>query len=136
MLLSTLTRKEKLKFLDLALHMVEVDTLATEDEVRLLNMMLAEVGENIIDEYQFVLSDNLEETILFFDVLSLKTRKIVYYNILKLAIINDFYNTKEHEFLEMIKIRFHLKDSDKKAIFKLLYLEKDLRTEIDRVLGN
>jgi hypothetical protein len=28
MLLSTLTRKEKLKFLDLALHMVEVDTLA------------------------------------------------------------------------------------------------------------
>jgi hypothetical protein len=136
MLLSTLTRKEKLKFLDLALHMVEVDTLASKDEVRFLNMMLAEVGENIVNEYQFVLSDNLEETILFFDVLSLRTRKIVYYNILKLAIINDFYNTKEHAFLEMIQIRFHLKDSDKKTMFKLLYLEKDLRTEINRVLGN
>ena len=136
MLLSTLTRKEKLKFLDLALHMVEVDTLASKDEVRFLNMMLAEVGENIVNEYQFVLSDNLEETILFFDVLSLRTRKIVYYNILKLAIINDFYNTKEHAFLEMIQIRFHLKDSDKKAMFTLLYEEKDLRTEINRVLGN
>lgn len=136
MLLSTLTRKEKLKFLDLALHMVEVDTLASKDEVRFLNMMLAEVGENIVKEYQFVLSDNLEETILFFDVLALKTRKIVYYNILKLAIINDFYNTKEHAFLEMIQIRFHLKDSDKKTMFTLLYEEKDLRTEINRVLGN
>ena len=136
MLLSTLTRKEKLKFLDLALHMVEVDTLASKDEVRFLNMMLAEVGENIVNEYQFVLSDNLEETILFFDVLSLRTRKILYYNILKLAIINDFYNTKEHAFLEMIQIRFHLKDSDKKAMFTLLYEEKDLRTEINRVLGN
>lgn len=136
MLLSTLTRKEKLKFLDLALHMVEVDTLASKDEVRFLNMMLAEVGENIVKEYQFVLSDNLEETILFFDVLSLKTRKIVYYNILKLAIMNDFYNTLEHNFLEMIQIRFHLKDRDKKAMFTLLYEEKDLRTEINRVLGN
>lgn len=136
MLLSTLTRKEKLKFLDLALHMVEVDTLASKAEVRILNMMLAEVGENIVKEYQFVLSDNLEETILFFDVLALKTRKIVYYNILKLAIMNDFYNTLEHEFLEMIQIRFHLKDSDKKTMFSLLYEEKDLRTEINRVLGN
>lgn len=136
MLLSTLTRKEKLKFLDLALHMVEVDTLASKDEVRFLNMMLAEVGENIVKEYQFVLSDNLEETILFFDVLALKTRKIVYYNILKLAIMNDFYNTLEHNFLEMIQIRFHLKDRDKKAMFTLLYEEKDLRTEINRVLGN
>lgn len=136
MLLSTLTRKEKLKFLDLALHMVEVDTLASKDEVRFLNMMLAEVGENIVKEYQFVLSDNLEETILFFDVLALKTRKIVYYNILKLAIMNDFYNTLEHNFLEMIQIRFHLKDRDKKAMFTLLYEEKDLRTEINRVLGS
>ncbi len=65
MLLSTLSRKEKLKFLDLALHMVLVDGAPSTQEQRILNMMLAEVGENIIDEYEFVKSDALEDTIQF-----------------------------------------------------------------------
>lgn len=136
MLLSTLNRKEKLKFLDLALHMVYIDGQPTHLEQRILNMMLAEVGDNIIAEYAFKLSDSLEETITFFDVLSLKTRKIVYYNIVKIALIESFYNTIEHEFLELIKTRFHISDQDKANIIKAVYKEKDLRSEIDHILGN
>ena len=136
MLLSTLTRKEKLKFLDLALHMVYIDGKPTDLEQRLLNMMLAEVGDNIVSEYQFTLSDTLEETIIFFDVLSSKTRKIVYYNLLKIALNESFYNTTEHEFLEMIRQRFHLHDQVKKDIIKAVYKEKDLRSEIERILAS
>jgi hypothetical protein len=136
MLLSTLSRKEKLKFLDLALHMVYIDGNPTHLEQRILNMMLAEVGDNIIAEYAFKLSDSLEETIIFFDVLSLKTRKIVYYNIVKIALMESFYNTTEHEFLEMIKTRFHILDQDKANIIKAVYKEKDLRHEIEQILGS
>jgi uncharacterized tellurite resistance protein B-like protein len=136
MLLSTLNRKEKLKFLDLALHMVYIDGKPSDLEQRLLNMMLAEVGDNIVSEYFFKLSDTLEETILFFDVLDLKTRKIVYYNLLKIALNESFYNATEHDFLEMIRTRFHIHEAQKNQIIKAVYKEKDLRSEIEHILGN
>lgn len=135
MLLSTLNRKQKLKFLDLALHMVEIDGKPSDIEKRLLNMMLAEVGDNIISEYQFKLSEDLEETIQFFDVLDQRVQYIVYLNLIKIALSENFYNVNEHEFLEMIRSRFHIKDDMKQAIIKAVYKEKDLREEILEIVG-
>jgi hypothetical protein len=134
MLLSTLTRKEKLKFLDLALHMVKVDGEPSTQETRLLNMMLAEVGENIITEYHFQLSDALEETIQFFDVLSEETQRIVYLNLIRISLFENFYNTAEHEFLETIRMRFHIKDDMKHELIQAVYQEKDLRDNIQKLI--
>lgn len=134
MLLSTLNRKEKLKFLDLALHMVVVDGVASTQETRLLNMMLAEVGENIMNEYQFKLSDALEETIQFFDVLSDQTQRIVYLNLIHITLFENFYNTAEHEFLETIRMRFHIKDEMKRELIQSVYQEKDLRESVHRLV--
>ncbi len=134
MLLSTLNRKEKLKFLDLALHMVMVDGAPSTQETRLLNMMLAEVGENIVNEYQFNLSDALEETIQFFDVLETKTQRIVYLNLIRISLFENFYNTAEHEFLENIRSRFHIKDDIKHELIKAVYQEKDLREHISHII--
>lgn len=135
MLLSTLNRKEKLKFLDLALHMVEIDGKASDTEKRLLNMMLAEVGDNIVSEYQFILSENLEDTIQFFDVLNSDIQRIVYLNLVRIALSENFYNVTEHEFLELIRTRFHIKDDMKSKIIKAVYKEKDLREEILEIVG-
>lgn len=135
MLLSTLSRKEKLKFLDLALHMVLVDGEASKLEKRLLNMMLAEVGDDIISEYQFKRSDSLEETIQFFDVLSARIQRIIYFNLVKITLSEDIYNTTEHEFLEYVRSRFHIKDAIKKQLVSLVYKEKDLREELNQVVG-
>ena len=66
MLLSLLNRKEKLKFLDLAIHMVAVDGEPTAFEKRILNMMLAEVGDDIYKEYTFTLAQDKDVTIDFF----------------------------------------------------------------------
>jgi hypothetical protein len=93
MLLSLLTRKEKLKFLDLAMHMVSVDGEPTAMEQRLLNMMLAEVGDGIVSEYHFSLSKNLPETIDFFNQASPAVKNIAYLNLLKVAMSDDFYNS-------------------------------------------
>jgi hypothetical protein len=135
MLLSTLNRKEKLKFLDLALHMVVVDGNPSDLEQRLLNMMLAEVGDNIISEYTFDLSDSLEQTIQFFDVLSSRIQRIVYFNLIRISLSEEIYNTTEHDFLEMIRSRFHIKDDIKQALIKEVYKEKDLREEINKIVG-
>ena len=93
MLLSLLNRKEKLKFLDLAMHMVSIDGEPTEIEQRLLNMMLAEVGDNIVQEYHFSLSLDLEETIKFFQESNPTVKNIVYLNLNKITMNDDFYNT-------------------------------------------
>ncbi|MBN2267954.1 MAG: hypothetical protein JXC35_00880, partial [Acholeplasmataceae bacterium] len=85
MLLSLLNRKEKLKFLDLAMHMVSVDGEPSQVEQRLLNMMLAEVGDNIVQEYHFSLSQDLEETIAFFADNHKTVKHIVYLNLLKVT---------------------------------------------------
>lgn len=134
MLLSTLSRKEKLKFLDLALHMVLVDGAPSTQEQRILNMMLAEVGENIIDEYEFVKSDALEDTIQFFDVLDETTQRIVYLNLIRITLFENVYNTAEHEFLETICMRFHIKDDMKHELIQYVYQEKDLRENIQKLI--
>ncbi|MCR3905964.1 MAG: hypothetical protein NUK62_02945 [Tenericutes bacterium] len=134
MLLSQLNRKEKLKFLDLAMHMVSVDGEPTALEKRLLNMMLAEVGEGIVEEYHFALSKDLEETINYFGKENKTVRNIVYLNLLKVGMSDDFYNTLEHHFLENIRKRFEIDDLKKKQLMRLVYNERDLRERAKRIV--
>ncbi len=136
MLLSLLNRKEKLKFLDLAMHMVSVDGEPSQVEQRLLNMMLAEVGDNIVQEYHFSLSQDLEETIAFFADNHKTVKHIVYLNLLKVAMNDDFYNTTEHFFLENIRIKLSIDETKKKQIMRLVYKERDLRESAKRIVSH
>ena len=136
MLLSVLNRKEKLKFLDLAMHMVSIDGKPNELEQRLLNMMLAEVGDNIVQEYHFSLSKDLKQTLKFFEKANAKIKNIVYLNLIKVAMSDDFYNTLEHEFLEEMREQLQINDVKKKQLMRLVYMERDLRERAKRVVGH
>lgn len=136
MLLSLLNRKEKLKFLDLAMHMVSVDGEPNEIEQRLLNMMLAEVGDNIVQEYHFALSKDLDETMSFFAENNPTVQNIVYLNLLKITMNDDFYNTAEHFFLENIRQKFSIDEMKKKQIMRLVYNERDLRERAKRIVNH
>ncbi|MCD4826735.1 MAG: hypothetical protein K8Q99_02990 [Acholeplasmataceae bacterium] len=136
MLLSLLTRKEKLKFLDLVMHMVAVDGEPTEIEQRLLNIMLAEVGDGIIKEYTYTLSKDLVETVDYFKQANPSVKNIVYLNLLKVTMMDDFYNTTEHIFLEDMRIEFSISDLKKKQLMRLVYNERDLRERAKRVVSN
>jgi hypothetical protein len=136
MLLSILTRKEKLKFLDLAMHMVSVDGEPTAMEQRLLNMMLAEVGDGIVSEYHFSLSKDLPETLAFFKEANQTVRNICYLNLLKVAMSDDFYNTLEHFFLENVRTDFSIADAKKKQLMNLVYGERDLRERAKRIVSH
>ncbi len=132
MLLSGLNKKEKLKFLDLAIHMVSVDGEADAHESRILNIMLAEVGDNIIGEYTFSLSSNLTETIDFFVNQATPVRNIVFLNLLSITMSGDIYNTSEHFFLDNIRRQFKISLSKKKELMGLLYDERDLKEKAKR----
>jgi uncharacterized tellurite resistance protein B-like protein len=136
MLLTLLNRKEKLKFLDLVMNMVSVDGKPTEIEQRLLNIMLAEVGDGIVSEYQFALSKDLEETISYFVEASPTVKNIVFLNLVKVTMVDDFYNTTEHFFLESIRERFGISDQKKKQLMQIVYLERDLREKAKRVVNH
>lgn len=136
MLLSLLSRKEKLKFLDMAMHMVSVDGEPTLVEQRLLNMLLAEVGDGIVAEYHFALSKDLNETLDFFENANKTVKNIVYYNLMKVAMTDDFYNTTEHFFLEEIRERFSIDEAKKKQLMNLVFAERDLRERAKRIVSH
>ena len=87
----------------MAIHMVAVDGEPTMFEQRILNMMLAEVGENIINEYTYSMSSDLDITIDFFVSAPKPVRHIVLLNLLKLSMFDDLYNTSEHFFLDNLR---------------------------------
>jgi hypothetical protein len=136
MLLSILNRKDKLKFLDLAMHMVSIDGEPTALEERLLNMMLAEVGDGIVKEYTFALSKDLQETLVYFDQSSAPVRNICYLNLLRITMFDDFYNTAEHHLLESIRERFGILETKKKQLMRVVYTERDLKERAKRLVNH
>ena len=136
MLLQTLNRKEKLKFLDLALHLVSIDGEPSNYEDRILNLMLAEIGDDVAQEYTFKLSDNYERTITYFENSPVAVRNIVYLNLSKLPLFDDLYNTRQHFFLEEIRTRFGITDAKKKQLMRLVYAERDLIEKTKRAVNS
>lgn len=134
MLLSLLNRKEKLKFLDLAVYMVDVDGEPNAVEKRLLEMMLAEVGEGIAKEYTFDGSENIDSTIQFFLDSNKVVRNIVFLNLIKILLVDDLYNTSEHLFLEEIQKKFGISAEKRRQLIKVVYDERDLREKARRVI--
>jgi hypothetical protein len=50
--------------------------------------------------------------------------------------IDDFYNTAEHFFLEDIRKEFGITDFKKKQLMRLVYNERDLRERAKRVVSH
>lgn len=136
MLLQSLNRKEKLKFLDLALQMVSIDGEPSNYEDRILNLMLEEIGDEVASEYTFKLSDDYEKTIVFFEESPITVKNIVFLNLSRLPLFDDLYNTRQHFFLEEIRLRFGITEAKKKQLMRLVYDERDLIEKVKRAVNS
>jgi hypothetical protein len=130
-----LSRKEKLKFMDLSLHMVAVDGAPSDLESRMLSMQIAEVGEGIALEYTFALSQDRHETISFFKDSTMMVRNIVYLNLLRITLSDEFYNTVEHHLLEEVREVFMIPIEKKRELMRVIYSERDLRERARRIVS-
>ena len=102
MFLSLLSKKEMLKFVDLAIYMVDIDGEPTAVEKRVLTKMMAEV-DSIKDEYTFRFTDTIENTITFFLETNQVVKNIVYLNLVTISMEDDLYNTSELMFLQNLQ---------------------------------
>ncbi len=135
MFLSLLNKKEKLKFLDLAIYMVDIDGEPNETEKRVLTKMMAEI-EEVKDEYSFEMTDSIENTVNFFKDCNKVVKNIVYLNLVQISMEDDLYNTSELLFLEKIQKKFGINAEKRREIISIVYAERDLREKATRIIKN
>ena len=135
MFLSLLNKKEMLKFLDLAIYMVDIDGEPTEVEKKVLTKMIAELDQ-VKDEYSFRLTDTVENTIEFFTGSNSVVKNVVYLNLVTISMEDDLYNTSELLFLEKIQKKFEITNEKRRELISIVYAYRDLREKSMRIIKN
>jgi hypothetical protein len=135
MFLSLLNKKEMLKFLDLAIYMVDIDGEPTDVEKRVLTKMIAEL-DAVKDEFSFRLADTVENTINFFQSANQVVRNVVYLNLVTISMEDDLYNTSELLFLEKIQKVCEISAEKRRELISIVYAERDLREKAIRIIKN
>ena len=134
MFLSLLTKKEKLKFLDLAVYMIDIDGKPTEVEKKLISRIYGEIGREIFEEYTFSKSDSIDDTIDYFKDANQAVKNIVFLNLVSISMEDDLYNTLEHLFLERIEKELGITAEKRKDLMQIVYDERDVREKAMRVI--
>ncbi len=134
MFLSLLSRKEKLKFLDLAIYMIDVDGDPTEAEKRLLSKINGELGRDVVDEYTFAKSKSIEESLEFFKYTESVVKNVVYLNLVEISMLDDLYNTSEHSFLEKVQKSLSISSEKRRELIGVVYAYRDVREKALREL--
>ena len=135
MFLSLLNKKEMLKFLDLAIYMVDIDGEPTQYEKHILAKMIAELDQ-VKEEYSFRLTDSVENTINFFTNCNKVVKNVVYLNLVIISMEDDLYNTSELLFLEEVQKRFNISNDKRREIISIVYDERDIRERASRIIKN
>lgn len=134
MFLSLLTKKEKLKFLDLAVYMIDIDGKPTEVEKKLISRIYGAIGREIVEEYTFSKSDSIDDTIDYFKDANQAVKNIVFLNLVSISMEDDLYNTLEHLFLERIEKELGITAEKRKDLMQIVYDERDVREKAMRVI--
>ena len=124
-----------LKFLDLAIYMVDIDGEPTDVEKRVLTKMIAEL-DAVKDEFSFRLADTVENTINFFASANQVVKNVVYLNLVTISMEDDLYNTSELLFLEKIQKVFEITAEKRRELISIVYAERDLREKAIRIIKN
>ena len=124
-----------LKFLDLAIYMVDIDKEPTEVEKKVLKKMINEL-EPVKDEYTFRLTDTVENTVAFFVNANNVVKNIVYLNLVTISMEDDLYNTSEWLFLEKLQKQFEISNEKRRELISLVYAYRDLREKSIRIVKN
>ena len=133
MYLSLLNQKETLKFLDLAIYMVDIDGEPTEIEKKILTRIFREVG-HVVEDYSFEFSSSIEETIEFFMNCNRVVKNIVFLNLVTITLTDDLYNTTELLFYESLQEKLGITPERRRELMTIAYEERDLRERAARIL--
>ena len=133
MLLSLLSKEEKMYFLDLLNELISVDGAPSDTELNIKNRLKYEMGDEILKYKKSSLSR--EKLIEFFAKKSYPTKNLVYLNLVAASLNDDWYSVEEHLLLEKIQEEFQIPEKKRTELFKLVYSERDLREKVKRVIS-
>ena len=133
MLLSLLSKEEKMYFLDLLNELISADGNPTETEISIKNRLKYEMGDEILKYKRSNLSK--DKLIEYFSSKAYPTKNLVYLNLVAASLNDDWYSVEEHLLLEKIQGALQISDKKRNELFKLVYSERDLREKVKRVIS-
>lgn len=133
MLLSLLSKEEKMYFLDLVNVFISIDGTPTEKELGIKNKLKYEMGDEILKYKKSSLSK--EKLIEYFTNKSYPTKNLVYLNLVSASLNDDWYSVEEHLLLKEVQDALQISEKKRNELFKLVYSERDLREKVKRIIS-
>lgn len=133
MLLSLLTKDEKIYFIELVRKMILIDGEVSDVEKEIVKKMRLELGNDIEKAKKLNLS--FEKLVDFFVEKAKTTKKIVFLNLISASLQDEWYNVETHMMLQEIQQKFEIQNNEKKELIKIVYAERDLREKAKRIVN-
>ena len=133
MLLSLLTKDEKIYFIELVRKIILIDGEVSDVEKEIVKKMRLELGNDI--ERAKKLNLSFEKLVDFFVGKAKTTQKIVFLNLVSASLQDEWYNVETHMMLQEIKQKFEIQNNEKKELIKIVYAERDLREKAKRIVN-
>lgn len=132
MLLSILSKEEKINFVDLVSKLILVDGEISEVEKIIIKKLRIEIG----DEGQKTKkkAQSYDQLVKYFSEKPESTRRIVFMNLFSASLLDEWYNVEQHQMLIDIQNSFKITDKVKNDLMKIIYAERDLREKAKRVV--
>ena len=133
MFLGMLSPRCKENFLDLAIHLVMADNVLRREEKNILAGYCGEMG---LDYFQNRKPMELDTLIRSFDEESWQVKKIVFFELISLALSDKDYATEEKALIKRIKAGFGITDEIEKVMEETIIKIFDLYTKTNDIIMN
>lgn len=134
MLLSLLSKEDKINFLDLLRQFIMVDGQPSEIEKQVQKKFAYEMGDDVIKRFTISKTDKKK----LIDVFASKpqaTKNIVYLNLFAASLEDEWYSVEEHFLLDQIQSAFNISNKKKVELMKIVYADRDLRERAKRIVS-
>lgn len=133
MFLNLLSREEKHYFIDLLIKVIAAGGEADETELQIINLLKNEMGEDA--HWYRKSSHGLDKLVEYFVSKTKAIKNIVFLNLVRASLIDEFYNAEEHFIIEQIQDKFGITNKKKTDLMKIVYAERDLNERAKRVIA-
>jgi len=131
--LNLLSREEKHYFIDLLIEVIAAGGETNETELQIIKLYKNEMGEDA-QRYRKS-SHSLEKLIEYFAAKPKAVKNLVFMNVVRASLFDEFYSAEEHFVIEQIQEKFGITNKKKTDIMKVVYAERDLRERAKRVIA-
>ena len=134
MLLSLLSKEDKINFLDLLRQFIIVDGQPSELEKQVQKKFAYEMGDDVIKRFPGSKTEK-KKLIAAFSKKPQATKNIVYLNLFAASLEDEWYNVEEHFLLDEIQKAFNITNKKKVELMKIVYADRDLRERAKRTVS-